>query len=487
MLFNSLQFLSFFISVMVIYFAIPRRFRWVLLLAASYYFYMTTKPGFVIFILLSTFSSYYAGIRMGKAESKSERKKFLLLSLFFNLGLLFLLKYYNFLNDSLELLFSHFHIVYKFPALHVLLPVGISFYTFKSLSYAIDVYRGAKPPERHLGFFALYVAFFPQLLAGPIERATRFLPQLYERFGFDYERVTRGLKLMLWGFFQKMVIADNLATLVDSIYKHPADYQGLPLLVATFFFAFQIYCDFSGYSDIAIGAAQAMGYKTMENFSRPYFSKSISEFWRRWHISLSSWFRDYLYIPMGGNRVSVPRWCLNLFVVMLVCGFWHGANWTFLVWGGLHGFYLIFSILTRSARDHFVRLIGLDRAPRVHGYLKILITFSLVCFAWIFFGADTISDALHIISNLFTGWRGAFAVETLKKIPFWGPLKFESLVSLVSIAILLSAQVMERHGNIIDRFSEKPIWIRWPVYYFFLVVILLFGNFGSKQFIYFQF
>jgi D-alanyl-lipoteichoic acid acyltransferase DltB (MBOAT superfamily) len=292
---------------------------------------------------------------------------------------------------------------------------------------------------------------------------------------------------MLWGFFQKMVIADNLAVLVDSIYKDPADHQGLPLLLATFFFAFQIYCDFSGYSDIAIGAAQVMGYQTMENFRRPYFSKSIAEFWRRWHISLSSWFRDYLYIPMGGNRVSVPRWYLNLFVVMLICGFWHGANYTFLVWGGLHGFYLIFSILTRSLRDHLVRMIGLDRVPKLHGYLKILITFSLVCFAWIFFRADTISNAFNIISHLFSGWGRAFTVETLEKIAFRGPLKFELVISLISIGILLSVQVMEERGNLIDRFSEMPIWIRWPVYYSFLLAILLFGNFGAKEFIYFQF
>jgi D-alanyl-lipoteichoic acid acyltransferase DltB (MBOAT superfamily) len=473
--------------VMVIYFAIPYRFRWVLLLAASFYFYMATKPGFIIFILLSTFVTYYAGIQIGKAESKSKRKTFLLLSLFFNLGLLFFVKYYNFLNYSLGLLFAKLEIVFRFPALDLLLPVGISFYTFKSLSYAIDVYRGTKTPERHLGFYALYVAFFPQLLAGPIERATSFLPQLYERFDFDYQRVTKGLRLMLWGFFQKMVIADNLAVLVDSIYKDPADHQGLPLLLATFFFAFQIYCDFSGYSDIAIGAAQVMGYQTMENFRRPYFSKSIAEFWRRWHISLSSWFRDYLYIPMGGNRVSVPRWYLNLFVVMLICGFWHGANYTFLVWGGLHGFYLIFSILTRSLRDHLVRMIGLDRVPKLHGYLKILITFSLVCFAWIFFRADTISNAFNIISHLFSGWGRAFTVETLEKIAFRGPLKFELVISLISIGILLSVQVMEERGNLIDRFSEMPIWIRWPVYYSFLLAILLFGNFGAKEFIYFQF
>jgi D-alanyl-lipoteichoic acid acyltransferase DltB (MBOAT superfamily) len=225
----------------------------------------------------------------------------------------------------------------------------------------------------------------------------------------------------------------------------------------------------------------------MENFNRPYFSKSISEFWRRWHISLSSWFRDYLYIPMGGNRVSVRRWYLNLFVVMLICGFWHGANWTFLVWGGLHGFYLIFSILTRSVRDRLVRMIGLDRVPKLHSYLKILITFSLVCFAWVFFRADTISDAFNIIANLFTGWGRVVTGRILENIPFWGSLRFELVVSLISIGILLCVQLMEERWNIIDRFSEKPVWIRWPAYYFLLLAILLFGNFGLKHFIYFQF
>ena len=290
---------------MTTYFAIPYRFRWIILLGASYYFYISWKPAYVILIIMTTLITYYAGIRMGKISIKSKRKTILILSLFFNLGFLFVFKYYNFFNDSLRVIFQHYNLFYGSPPLNFLLPIGISFYTFKNLSYAIDVYRGDQLPERRLGFFVLYVAFFPQLLAGPIERITRFLPQLYERIDFDYPRVTKGLKLMLWGLFQKMVIADNLAPLVDSVYNDPTHHQGVSLILATFFFAFQIYCDFSGYSDIAIGAAQVMGFTTMENFNRPYFSKSIPEFWRRWHISLSTWFRDYLYIPMGGNRVSI--------------------------------------------------------------------------------------------------------------------------------------------------------------------------------------
>ena len=348
MVFNSVKFLFFFVIVITIYFSIPHRFRWIWLLGASYYFYMSWKPLYIFLIVITTLITYYAAIRMGQTDLRSRRKKFLFFSLLSNLGLLFVFKYYNFFNDSLRTLFQEYHLFYRIPSFDLILPLGISFYIFKSLSYTIDVYRGDKAPERHLGFFALYVSFFPQLLAGPIERATRFLPQLYEKFDFDYPRVTKGLKLMLWGLFQKMVIADNLATLVDSVYNDPSHHQGISLILATFFFAFQIYCDFSGYSDIAIGAAQVLGIKTMDNFNRPYFSKSIPEFWRRWHISLSTWFRDYFYIPLGGNRVSIPRWYFNLFFVMLICGFWHGANWTFIVWGGLHGFYLaIFSDHTR--------------------------------------------------------------------------------------------------------------------------------------------
>lgn len=487
MLFNSMSFLFFFAIVAAVYFVIPYRFRWVLLLAASYYFYMTTKPGFVVFILLSTFITYYAGIQMGKAESKSKRQKYLLLSLFFNLGLLFLLKYYNFLNDSLEDFFSHVHIVYKFPAFHVLLPVGISFYTFKSLSYAIDVYRGDRTPERHLGFFALYVAFFPQLLAGPIERATRFLPQLYEKFDLDYSRVTNGLKLMLWGLFQKMVIADNLAPLVDSVYNDPMHHHGISLLLATLFFTFQIYCDFAGYSDMAIGAAQVMGFTTMDNFNRPYFSKSIAEFWRKWHISLSTWFRDYLYIPMGGNRVSIPRWYFNLFIVLLICGLWHGANWTFIVWGGLHGIYLVFSAASQNIREKIHKAIGLDKVPRLHTYLKVTVTFLLVCFAWIFFRANSLTDALYIILHLFAGWKDIFRFDIFNSIPSWEPFRLELMIAVASIGVLILVHLLQRRGSVVQILSQKPTWVRWSVYYSIILSILLFGNFGSKQFIYFQF
>jgi D-alanyl-lipoteichoic acid acyltransferase DltB (MBOAT superfamily) len=471
---------------MGMYFAIPYRFRWILLLGASYYFYISWKPAYVILIIITTLITYYAGLRMAKIATKSKRKTVLILSLFFNLGCLFVFKYYNFFNDSLRVVLQHYNLFYGNPALNVLLPIGISFYTFKNLSYAIDVYRGDQPPEKHLGYYALYVAFFPQLLAGPIERAKRFLPQLIGKCDFDYWRVTNGLKLMLWGLFQKMVIADNLAPLVDAVYNDPTHHSGVGLVLATLFFAFQIYCDFAGYSDIAIGAAQVMGFTTMDNFNRPYFSKSIPEFWRRWHISLSTWFRDYLYISMGGNRVSIPRWYINLFVVLLICGLWHGANWTFIVWGGLHGLYLVFSAFTRDIREKIHKAMGLDRVPRLHNYFKVTVTFSLVCFAWIFFRANSISDALYIISHLFIGW-GGLVVRTLKAAPFFGPLKFHLVVGVVSVGVLLLIHLSQEDNHFDQWLSEKRIGLRWAVYYSMVVAILLFGNFGTKEFIYFQF
>jgi len=486
MLFNSMRFLFFFAIVMGMYFGIPYRFRWILLLGASYYFYISWKPAYVILIIITTLVTYYAGIRMGKIETKSKRKTVLILSLFFNLGFLFVFKYYNFFNNSLRVLFQHYYLFYGSPALKVLLPIGISFYIFKNLSYAIDVYRGDQSPEKHLGYYAVYVAFFPQLLAGPIERAKRFLPQMFEKFDFDYWRVTDGLKLMLWGLFQKMVIADNLAPLVDSVYNDPTHHSGVGLLLGTLFFAFQIYCDFAGYSDIAIGAAKVMGFTTMDNFNRPYFSKSIPEFWRRWHISLSTWFRDYLYIPMGGNRVSIPRWYFNLFIVLLICGLWHGANWTFVVWGGLHGLYLVISVFTRNIREKIDKAMGLDRIPRLYSYFKVTVTFSLVCFAWIFFRANNIPDAIYIISHLFTGWE-EITVRALKAALFSGPLKFHLVAGVVSVGILLLIHLLQGDNHFDQWLSKKRIILRWTAYYSMVLAILLFGDFGIKEFIYFQF
>ena len=321
MLFNSLHFLIFFPIVIVIYFCIPHKYRWILLLFASYYFYMSWKAEYVILILISTIIDYFVAIKISREDNEKMRKIYLLLSIITNIGLLISFKYLNFISSSVSEFLQLFSIQFSPIILDVLLPVGISFYTFQTLSYTIDVYRRRIKPERHFGIFAVYVSFFPQLVAGPIERGKNLLPQFLEKHYFDYIRVTNGLKLMLWGFFKKIVIADRLAVVVNAVYNNPTEFTGAPLILATVFFAFQIYCDFSGYSDIAIGTAQVMGYNLMDNFKRPYFAGSISEFWQRWHISLSTWFRDYLYIPLGGSRVSIPRWYFNLIIIFIVSGF----------------------------------------------------------------------------------------------------------------------------------------------------------------------
>ncbi len=486
MLFHSIPFLYFFVIVVSLYFILPSRFRWVLLLGASYYFYFCWKAEYLIIIFLSSLVSYLSGIFMERRATLSRRKKVLFVALCYHIGILFVFKYLDFFSQSIKPIFNTLNLFDGISAFHLLQPIGISFYTFKSISYCIDIYRGHQKVEHHLGKVALYVAFFPQLLAGPIERGTRLLPQFFQEFNFDYIRVVDGLKRMLWGLFQKMVIADNLAILVDSIYNHPEGHQGMSLLLATLFYSFQIYCDFSGYSDIAIGAAQVMGYQTMENFNRPYFSSSIGEFWRRWHISLSSWLRDYLYIPLGGNRVPIPRWYLNLLIVFLLCGLWHGANWTFIFWGGLHGLYLVLSASTQKLRNRIHQTLGIEKIPKLHRFFKIGFTFLMVSFAWIFFRANNLEDAFYIIGHLFTGWEDFFQ-RGLHSVPFIESMRFEWFVGVLSIFILIPVEGLKGKRSFSEMIASKPIWIRWPVYYFLILSIFLVGQFGGKQFIYFQF
>ncbi|MBD3386585.1 MBOAT family protein [candidate division KSB1 bacterium] len=479
MLFNSLHFLVFFPIVVAIYFSLKARYRWVFLLLSSYYFYMCWNPKYIVLILFSTMIDYIAGLQMEKQTKPRIRQFFLIASLCSNLGLLFLFKYYTFFSQSVLTMFNQFNIFVDFPAFDFLLPVGISFYTFQTLSYTIDVYRGKKKAERHLGIFALYVAFFPQLVAGPIERSTRLLPQLFEKKRFDYQRVSDGLKLMLWGFFKKVVIADRLAVMVDSVYNSAHDYTGIPLIVATYFFAFQIYCDFSGYSDIAIGAAQVMGYDLMDNFKRPYFSKNISEFWKRWHISLSSWFKDYLYISLGGNRVAKWRWYSNLMIVFLISGLWHGADWTFVIWGGLHGMYLTLSIWTGKFRIKFIRSTHLDKHPAWLKLIQVVTTFHLVLFGWIFFRANNLFDALYIIKNIFADLSWHQYTVGLNQTEF--------VIAVLSILFMECIHMMQRHRRMRQFLNNKPKTLRWSVYLILLLSIIMFGVFTKQEFIYFQF
>ncbi|QQR94484.1 MAG: MBOAT family protein [Bacteroidota bacterium] len=401
MLFNSLHFLFFFIIVTSLYFAIPYSKRWVLLLVSSCYFYMAFVPIYILILGFTIVIDYFAGIYIRDAEGK-RRKLLLVFSLVANIGVLAVFKYYNFLNENFSFLLHGFGLSNPIPYLSILLPIGLSFHTFQAMSYTIEVYRRHQEPERHFGIYSLYVMFYPQLVAGPIERPQNLLHQFREKYDFEYTRVVDGLKLMLWGIFKKLVIADRLAIYVDTVYNNPEQHNGSTLILATIFFAVQIYCDFSGYSDIAIGAARVMGFKLMTNFNRPYFARNISEFWKRWHISLSTWFKDYLYIYLGGNRVSIPRWYFNLFIVFLVSGLWHGANWTYIIWGALNGFYLVFALVSHKFRNKMNHLTGIEKSPWLNRFLQISITFLLSCFAWIFFRANHVTDAFLIIKKMAT-------------------------------------------------------------------------------------
>ncbi len=486
MLFNSIQFLIFFPVVTILYFSIPHKYRWILLLVASYYFYMCWKIEYIVLIWISTLIDYFASVAMGKTEDRKKRRKYLLLSLFSNLGLLFVFKYFNFFSSSLNHVFRIGHIDYQIPYLSVLLPVGISFYTFQTLSYTIDVYKGIRKPEKHLGMFALYVAFFPQLVAGPIERSTHLLPQFFKKHNIDFKRITDGLKLMLWGMFKKIVIADRLAVFVDKIYNNPHNYEGLPLIIATVFFAFQIYCDFSGYSDIAIGSAKVLGFDLMDNFRRPYFSRSVTEFWRRWHISLSTWFRDYVYIPLGGNKVTLKRWHFNILTVFVVSGLWHGANWTFIIWGAMHGFIVIIEKWTWRIRERMRFAAKSIHLAKVYKWIEIIGTFIVVLFTWIFFRAKNVNDAIYILTHFYKNLGqdishiGMILSKTNTTI-------YYMVVSLLVILFMEFVHFIQEHVGIRSLLYSKPLWFRWTIYYILIFSIIFFGEFGDQQFIYFQF
>jgi len=476
MLFNSIEFVIFFVVVTTLYFSLPYNRRWLLLLISSCYFYMAFIPIYILILGFTIVVDYFAGIYIENAKGK-RRKLLLITSLVANIGVLAVFKYWNFIVDNLSYLLKGFALDNPLPHLSILLPIGLSFHTFQAMSYTIEVYRGHQKAERNFGIYSLYVMFYPQLVAGPIERPQNLLHQFRERFDFDYDRVVSGLRLMLWGFVKKIVIADRLALYVDAVYNNPDQHGGLTLILATVFFAFQIYCDFSGYSDIAIGAARVMGFKLMTNFNRPYFSKSISEFWKRWHISLSTWFRDYLYISLGGNKVSIPRWYFNLFFVFLVSGLWHGASWTFIIWGALNGFYLVFALWTQGLRNKLNKITGLARLPQVHQAMQIAVTFFLTCFAWIFFRANNVDEAFTIISKMAT---------------LSGSLWYESpsmmIYSFAAIFLLLAMESKQEYYKGSFTLMHNKNWlVRNLTYAFLIILILLVGVFDGGQFIYFQF
>lgn len=491
MLFNSIEFLLFFPIVSLLFFLLPHSTRWFLLLAASCYFYMFFVPIYILILAGTIVIDYFAGIWI---ENAREKKKLLLsLSIVANVGVLAVFKYYNFINQNLSDLLSVFHRPNPIPFLEILLPIGLSFHTFQAMSYTIEVYRGNQKAEKHFGIYALYVMFYPQLVAGPIERPQNVLHQFHEKKYFNYEKAISGLKLMAWGMFKKVVIADRLSLFVNQVYDHPHNYQGISLLVATLFFTFQIYCDFSGYSDIAIGSARVMGFDLMTNFKRPYLSVNISEFWSRWHISLSSWFRDYLYIPLGGNRVSINRRYLNLFIVFMVSGLWHGANWTFVFWGFLHSIYLISGMMTKNFQNDFAVKSGLKKFPKLHHFVHVLWVFLLAAFAWIFFRVTSMSDGIYIAKNIFTNlYQTSMDVVTNHNFGrltylYLNQSSLDFTLAILGIIFLLLFDYLDEKKSNWERLRSWNPVLKWSFYFFMIYFTLFFGVFEKAQFIYFQF
>ena len=488
MLFNSISFLVFFVIVTTLYFLLPLRAGRYMLLLASCYFYMVFVPKYIIILAITITVDYFVGVGLEKINLKY-KKTLLIVSIISNIGFLFVFKYFNFFNSNISYIAELINWNYPIGSLEIILPIGLSFHTFQSLSYIIEVYRNKQKAEHNFGIFALYVMFYPQLVAGPIERPQNMLRQFYKKYKFDLYRIADGLKLMLWGMFKKVVIADRLAIFVNEVYNKPNDYQGLPVVIATIFFAFQIYCDFSGYSDIARGSAKVMGFELMVNFDKPYLSKSISEFWKRWHISLSSWFKDYVYIPLGGNRVNKLKVYRNLFITFLLSGLWHGANWTYVIWGGLNGLYLIFSQVSVSYRQRIVEFTKINRLPKAHNIVKVACTFVLTTFAWIFFRANSFSDAVHIITSLFSGWnKGELNSSISIVLSHTTELsKVSFLIGFVLIGFLMLIELVQTKVVINKKLDDKLSYGSWVIYILGVFAIIILGQFTKLQFIYFQF
>lgn len=497
MLFNSVDFLIFFPLVTLIYFIIPHKIRYLWLLVCSYYFYMCWNAQYALLLFASTFVTWASGLGIAHAARKEaddptrqRSKGIVAISLILNLSLLFFFKYANFTIDNLNAIFSKIGVTFQVPSLDLLLPVGISFYIFQALSYTIDVYRGDVPVERNLLRYMLFVSFFPQLVAGPIERSSRLVAQLYEKHTFNFDRMVRGLMLMLWGYFQKVVVADRLCVLVDQVFNYATYYSGFTIAVGVLFFAVQIYCDFSGYSIIAVGAAQVMGFDLVDNFRQPYLAVSVSDFWRRWHISLTTWFRDYLYIPLGGNRKGKWKKYRNIMIVFLFSGLWHGANWTYVIWGGLNGLYQVIGAQTKKLREKCKGFFHIRSDTSSGKLLSMVVTYLLVDFSWIFFRAATLGDAATILKQMFSSFNpwvlfdGTLYSLGLSQIDFW--------IGVLAILVILIVDMLhERKVHIREWILEQNLVFRWVIYFVAIFTIQIFGfygpNYDAAQFIYFQF
>lgn len=469
MLFNSIDFAIFLPLVLLLYWSFAKldiKYQNILLLIASYVFYAWWNWRFLSLIVFSTLVDFYIGKSLHNTHDLKKRKLLLYISLCVNLGFLGFFKYYNFFMESFTSAFSFMGQPITSKSLNIILPVGISFYTFQTLSYTIDIYKKKLQPTSDLIGFSAFVSFFPQLVAGPIERASNLLPQFFSQRKLSKDSFSLGIKMMIWGFFLKIVVADRAAIYVNAIYNNVENHEGLSFILATVLFAFQIYGDFAGYSLIAIGTAKLFGFNLMTNFKRPYFSASVAEFWTRWHISLSTWFRDYLYIPLGGNRVAKPKWLFNLFITFLISGLWHGANWTFIIWGALNAIYLIIEVLFFKNRGNKL--------------LNIIFTFILINFAWIFFRANQVGDAIYIIKKIATSTGELYLGR--------GPDKTAPIYALLAIFMLLAVEIKKEYfDSLFKTILNKYEIIRMLIYAFLIYCILYLGVFNDGQFIYFQF
>lgn len=466
MLFNSISFLLFFPIVSILYWVIPNKYRNIFLLLASYFFYMSWEPTYAILIIFTSLSTWGCAFLIDLTERY--KKAIITTCLIINILILFLFKYYNFTIDIISSIISLSDIRIIIPYSHYLLPVGISFYTFQCIGYIIDVYRKDIEAEKNFVNYAVFVSFFPQLVAGPIERAKNLLPQFHTKHCFNGDTFIDGLKMMIWGYFMKLCIAGNVAPYVDAVYNNVPNHNGSSFLLASIFFSFQIFCDFGGYSLIAIGTAKCLGFTLMQNFNHPYLSLSVKEFWRRWHISLSSWFADYVYKPLGGSRCSTIKHYRNLLLTMLISGLWHGANWTFVLWGGLHGMFLI----VNSAYSKFVKHKSLS--PKI---IRIMTTYFFIVFAWIFFRANNVQDAFTIISKITTEQGHLFLGDGIPSL----------VLPILMICILLIKEIKDEYQFRISLMHHKNPWISIPASALVIAIILLCAEFNSGQFIYFQF
>lgn len=480
MLFNSFEFALFLPIVFIIYWTVSARFRWVLLLLSSYYFYMSWNPKYVVLIAGTTLVSYFAAILIEKCSTKRQKRGILILSAITCLGVLFVFKYLNFALDVIYTVMSSFAIPLSEVTVSLILPVGISFYTFQTLSYVIDVYRGTVKAEKHLGYYATFISFFPQLVAGPIERTENLLPQIKKTNSFDEEKAMDGVKRMLWGYYKKLVVADAVGLVVDSIYEKIPEFRGGVLLIAIFLFTIQIYCDFSGYSDIAIGTAKLLGIDLMDNFKSPYFATSIRDFWSRWHISLSTWFRDYVYIPLGGNRKGKLRKSINLLITFSISGLWHGANWTFIFWGLVHG-------MGQVIEDWLKRPLDKMRKNKLLTVVLGFFVFVFVNFAWVLFRANSLDEALYIYSNVFVGITNPvkYAVDTGWDI---GWKVIDGMYYVIIIGILAVVDFLDRNGTLMQRIKERKKSFQWTCYIVLAIITFILAQKGEvAEFVYFQF